>query len=207
MTKTLAGARGTVCGGVYAPVCALTLPHGARLIALPPQLIIFQVTPRLGLLGSLFAVAAKVSFPAGRSSISTVVNVEVIASIILEVSANAVLVALVSGVEVAVNEYVPAIMNVRLLNVATPLTAATVVVPPTFAGVELMVIGAVELVTTLLLASSTLTLTAAKGVTLPPSGLLAGGCGVKTSCTGVPGVTLKAVLIAPVRLAALAASV
>jgi hypothetical protein len=124
---------------------------------------------------------------------STVVNVEVIISDILEVRVNWLLVALASGVEVAVNEYVPAIMNVRLLNIATPLTAATVVVPPTFAGVEVMTIGAVELVTTLLKASSTLTATGVSGVTLPPSGLVAGGggCTVNASFEAAAGFTVS----------------
>jgi hypothetical protein len=44
-------------------------------------------------------------------------------------------------------------VNTRLLNVATPFTAATVVVPPTPAAVEVIVIDAFEPVTTFPLAS------------------------------------------------------
>jgi len=60
-----------------------------------------------------------------------------------------------------------------------PLTAETVVVPPTlFVGAEVMAIEAVELVTTFPSASSTDITEAVRDYLLMP---LAGGCVVKTS--------------------------
>ncbi len=77
-----------------------SVPHGPRVVELPPQLIIFQVTPRLGTFGSPLAFPTKVS---EASSIVTLVNVEVIAPVMVEVNVNPLLVAGVSAPEEAVN--------------------------------------------------------------------------------------------------------
>src|SRR5271156_3440257 len=79
------------------------------------------------------------------------------------------LVALVSPGDAAVNVYVPAVANCRALKVATPATADTVVVPLTPAAVELIVIVAFELVTTLPLPSWTSTTTGASWMPAVPA--------------------------------------
>ncbi len=78
---------------------------------------------------------------------------------------------------------------------ATPFTAATVVVPPTPDGVELMVIDALEPVTTFPPASSTLTTTEASAEPAVPFA----GCVVKTSFDPVPAAMLNELLVALVR--------
>lgn len=160
-----------------------------------------QATLRLGLLGSPLAVAMKVSVPDGRSSIFTVVNVDVIVTVILELRVNGLLAAVVNEPETAVRVYVPAMVNWRLLKVATPLTAATVVVPVTFAGDELTVMDADDLFARLPFASSKATNTEGIGVVLPPSAPLPIGCDVlvcpcavvvKTSVAAAPALTAMA---------------
>jgi hypothetical protein len=73
-------------------------------------------------------------------------------------------------------------VNARLLNVATPLTAATVVVPLTPPGAELMVIEALDPVTTFPDPSWTCTTTLAMGVPDVPFT----GCVVNTSFVAGP---------------------
>src|SRR6266478_494891 len=96
----------------------------------------------------------------------------------------------------------------RVENVATPATAAAVAVPdnvPPPGLVPMAIVTAfVAVVTTFPLASSMLTCTA--GVIAAPA-IAFVGCTVNASFAGVPGVTLKAVLVAPVKPAELAASV
>jgi len=87
-------------------------------------------------------------------------------------------------------------VKVKALNVETPAVAATVVVPLTFAGVELMTTAAVEVVTTFPKASSTVAAVGANGATLPPRALVAGGCVVNTSLAAGPGVIVTEPLVA-----------
>jgi hypothetical protein len=98
--------------------------------------------------------------------------------------------------------------TVNVENVATPLTAATVSVPPRVpdAGFVPMasVIELVAEVTTLPAASSTLTVTAGV-MTLPPATFV--GWTPKANLLGVPAVTLKAELTALVRPADVAIKV
>jgi hypothetical protein len=156
------------------------------------------------------ATAVKTSAP-GASSIFTVVIVDVIVTVIAEVSVNCVLFALVSEgvteVELAVNVYGPAMENFKLAKAATPPAAVTVVVDvgdanklavPAGERVEAIVTGAFEpaaagFVTTLLKASSTPTVTWVKGVTFPPKGAFA-GCTRKASLVAAPGTIVMAVL-------------
>jgi hypothetical protein len=102
---------------------------------------------------------------------------------------------------------VPVLSSVRPENVATPATAATVAVPvivaePGFAPI------------------ATVTLPVNAGVGLPnasralttapntdPWSIVAGGCVVKNSAAGAPGVTLNAPLVRGVRPVEVAASV
>jgi hypothetical protein len=65
------------------------------------------------------------------------------------------LVTLVSPLDAAVSVYVPEVLRIKSEKVATPPTAATVVVPVTPEAVEVSVTGAVEVVTRLPPASST----------------------------------------------------
>ena len=86
---------------------------------------------------------------------------------------NCPLVVGVSPVDAAINVYVLAALNIRPLNVATPLVALTWMVPLTPAGVEDMLICALEDVTTFENWSSILTTTA--GVSACPAVPLVGG--------------------------------
>ena len=79
-----------------------------------------------------------------------------------------------------------------MLNVAMPPTADTVVVPPTPAGVELIVIEAFEPVTRFPFVSSTLTTTAAN--TEPAVPFV--GCVVNTSFEPVPALIVNELLVA-----------
>ncbi len=108
---------------------------------------------------------------------------------------NELLVALVRPVDAAESVYEPAPVKTKLLKVATPFTAATVVVPPTPDGVELIVIEALEPVTTFPPASSTLTTTEANAEPAVPFA----GCVVKTSFDPVPAAMLNELLVALVR--------
>src|SRR5262249_57023447 len=96
----------------------------------------------------------------------------------------------------------------RLENVATPLDAATVVVPdsvppPGLAPVATVML-AVELVTVLLNASCTVTCTAGAMAT-PATALV--GCTVNASLVAVAGLMLNAAEVAPVREGEVALSV
>src|SRR2546422_309822 len=96
----------------------------------------------------------------------------------------------------------------RVENVATPATAATVAVPDRVPPPGLVPSAAVTLplnpVAVLPCASWTVTCTA--GVMAPPAVVLLGWT-LKTSCVGVPTATLNAVLVAGVTPVAAAASV
>jgi hypothetical protein len=65
--------------------------------------------------------------------------------------------------------YLPLVVNNRLLNVATPFTAVTVSVPPTPAGVELIVTDAEDPVTRFPFTSSTCTATELSAVPAVPA--------------------------------------
>ena len=102
----------------------------------------------------------------------------------------------------------PALLIERLLNVATPLTAARVrgplkVPPPGFVPMAIVTL-LLSLVTTLPPASSTETRTA--GAMLAPA-VAALGCVVKTTLLAAAAVTLKAVEAAPLRPPSAALSV
>ncbi len=97
---------------------------------------------------------------------------------------------------------------VNVENVATPETAATVVVPvsvppPGFAPVATAT-SPLNPVAVFPCASRAVTCTA--GAIVAPAVVFV-GCTVKASWLAEPGVMLKAVLVAPVRLGALAVSV
>src|ERR1700751_4015160 len=96
----------------------------------------------------------------------------------------------------------------RLLNVATPFTAFTFVVPlnvPPAGFVPIAIAtAAVLVVTTLLFASSTCTVTA--GVMAEQAAVFE-GCVPNTSCVAVPGVMLKVLLVPAVNPVLLAARV
>ncbi len=108
---------------------------------------------------------------------------------------NELLVALVRPVEPAESVYEPAAVKTRLLNVATPFTAATVVVPPTPDGVEVMVTDAVDVLTRLPPASCTCTATLARGLPAVPFV----GCVEYTSFAATPAAMLNELLVALVR--------
>jgi hypothetical protein len=93
------------------------------------------------------------------------------------------LVAPANPLAAADSVYVPDVLNTRLLNVATPFTAVTVSVPPTPAGLELIVTCADDPVTRFPLASSTCTTTELRGV---PAGPLDGGSVVNASLLAAP---------------------
>src|SRR5690348_16983915 len=88
-----------------------------------------------------------------------------------------------------------------VLNVATPPTAETVVVPARVPPPGLAPIATVTLpvkpVTRFPSGSSALTWTA--GVSVAPAVVVAGGCTVKASCVARPGTIVKPVLVAPER--------
>jgi hypothetical protein len=94
-------------------------------------------------------------------------------------------------------------VNTRLLNVATPLTAATVVVPLTPPGVDVMLIDAFELATTFPPASSTFTITAAIALPAVPFA----GCVLNTSFAPAPAPIVKELLVALVSPLAAAVNV
>ncbi len=95
----------------------------------------------------------------------------------------------------------------RFENVATPATAATVVVPVSAPPPTLFAIASVTLpvnpVATLPLPSSARTVMAGRMATLAVASV---GCCAKTSCVAAAGMTLNAVDVAPIRLVALAPS-
>src|SRR5579863_8797747 len=123
------------------------------------------------------------------------------------VTLNAMLVAPVRLVALADRVYpVPVLLMFNVENETTPFTAATVSVPPSvpldgFVPIA-MVIEFVAVVTTLPRESSTLTVTAGE-IALPAVTFV--GWTVNASLFAAPAVTLKAVLVAPVKVAALAA--
>src|SRR2546429_661304 len=122
---------------------------------------------------------------------------------------NALLVAPVRPVADAVSvKPVPALAMLRLVKEWSPLTAATVVVPERVPLAGLVPIATVMLVvavvTVLPWASWTATCTA--GVIAAPAAALL-GCTVKASFAAAPTLMLNAVLVAPVRPVADAASV
>ena len=86
--------------------------------------------------------------------------------------------------------------SVRSLKVATPFTAATVVVPPRVLPPGLLpnpiVTSPVNVGTGLPAGSSAVTCTAG-AITWPATVFV--GCCVKTSCVALPGVTSKALLV------------
>jgi len=91
-----------------------------------------------------------------------------------------------------------------LLNVATPFTALTVNVPPTPAGVELIVTEADDPVTRFPFASSTCTTTELSAV---PTGPLAGGPVVNASLLAAPAPIVIGLLVTAVNPLAAAVSV
>src|SRR5437763_14215420 len=95
----------------------------------------------------------------------------------------------------------------RVENVATPATAATVVVPARAPPPGFVPIAAVTLplnpVAVLPCASWTVTCTA--GVIVAPAAVLL-GCTLNTSCVAAPVVMVNGADVAPLRLALLAAS-
>src|SRR4029077_20899699 len=96
----------------------------------------------------------------------------------------------------------------RLENVATPLTAATEVVPdkvPPLGFVPMAIVMEVAALVTVLPWASWM-VTCIAGVIAAPAPTFV-GCTVKASFDAVPLVTLKAVLVAPVRPAAAATRV
>src|SRR5437773_788459 len=109
----------------------------------------------------------------------------------------------------AVSVYpVPVLVILRSKNVATPLTAATglvpLSVPPPGLAPGATVTGPVKLGTTLLAASSALTCTA--GLIAAPATVV-DGCTVNTSWVAVPGVMSKALLVTGANPEALAVKV
>jgi len=127
-----------------------------RLLMSPVIVAIRQTEKPMATVGGLLVEAG-----AGRKVVLGTIMTD---TATLEVMVNGLLFTLIRPVE-AVKVYVPAIVNCRLLKVATPFDAATVVVPLTVPAPvdvldEVMVIGAVELVTTLPKVSCMLTTTA-----------------------------------------------
>src|SRR4029077_10948215 len=125
------------------------------------------------------------------------------------VMAKLLLVAPVRVVADAVKVYpVPALLMLRFAKVATPLTAATVVVPARVPLAGLVPIATVMLVaavvTVLPWASWTATCTA--GAFVAPAAALLGST-MKTTLAAAPALMLNALLVALVRLAADAVSV
>jgi len=114
-----------------------------------------------------------------------------------------VLAPLVNPGEAAINAYVPEVFRIKLEKVATPLTAFTVSVPVTPEAVELIVTGAVEVVTTLPL-PSWIWAVVLKGVPAVP---FEGGPEVKTTLEGMPAPIVMLLLVAPVSPADAACSV
>ena len=94
-------------------------------------------------------------------------------------------------------------MKIRLLNVAIPFTAFTVSVPPTPAGVELMVTDADDPFTRFPLASSTRTVTGVSAVPAAP----VDGAEVNTNIFAVPATIVVALLVTPANPDAAAVSV
>src|SRR5438552_1956731 len=96
----------------------------------------------------------------------------------------------------------------RFANVATPLTAATVVVPERVPLAGLVPIASVMLVVAVVTALPCIswTATCTAGVIAAPAAALL-GCTVKTSFAAAPAVMLNALLVAPVRPVADAVSV
>src|SRR6266496_5647080 len=86
------------------------------------------------------------------------------------------------------------VLKIRLLNVATPATAFTLSVPLTPGGVELMVIAAVDPVTTLPPASCTWT--TMDGLSGCPAMPLAGGCVENTKLVATGVITVESVVFA-----------
>src|SRR5438552_7412309 len=122
---------------------------------------------------------------------------------------NALLVAPVRPVADAVSVYpVPAVLMLRLEKVATPLTAATVVVPERVPLAGLVPIASVMLVVAVVtvLPWESWTANCSAGVIAAPAAALL-GCTVKASFAAAPTLTLNAVLVAPVRPVVEAASV
>src|SRR5881396_1896294 len=143
---------------------------------------------------AVLGCAVKTSFAAGPT---------------LRVMLNALLVAPMRPVADAVSVYpVPGLLMLRFAKVATPLTAATVVVPARVPLAGLVPIATVMLVvavvTVLPWASWTATCTA--GVIAAPAAAVL-GCTVKTSFAAAPTPMLNAPLVAPVRPVADAISV
>jgi len=128
-----------------------------RLLTSPVIVAIRQTEKPMATVGGLLLEAG-----AGRKVVLGTIMTD---TATLEVTVNGLLFTVIWAVKVAVKVYVPAIVNRRLLKVATPFDAATVVVPLTVPAPvdvldEVMVIGAVELVTTLPKVSCMLTTTA-----------------------------------------------
>src|SRR2546425_1023248 len=122
---------------------------------------------------------------------------------------NALLVAPVRPVADAVSVYrVPGLLMLRFAKVATPLTAATVVVPARVPLAGLVPIATVMLVVAVVtvLPWASWTATCTVGVIAAPAAVLL-GCTVKTSFAAAPTVMLNALLVAPVRPVADAVSV
>src|SRR3989454_376915 len=96
----------------------------------------------------------------------------------------------------------------RLEKVATPLTAATVVVPEFFNDTASAEISTLSLLDALpiLLPWASWTATCTAGVIAAPAAVLL-GCTVKTSFAAAPALMLNALLVAPVRPVADAVSV
>jgi hypothetical protein len=89
------------------------------------------------------------------------------------------LLTLLSPEEAAVSVYVPEVFRIKSEKVATPFTAFTVSVPPTPAGVELIVTEAVDPVNGFPFSSSTCTTT---GLNVVPAASVAGGSVENASC-------------------------
>jgi len=88
--------------------------------------------------------------------------------------------------EAKVNVYVPPVVCVRFVNVATPLTAVTVVVPPNVPPEAVTVTDAVEVVTVLFVESTIRTTgcVAKTAPDVPPTGCVV----IKTAVASVRGV-------------------
>src|SRR5919198_4055941 len=125
------------------------------------------------------------------------------------VMSNAALAADVRPVAPALSAYpVPARAILRSANVAMPLTAVFVSVPartPPIGFVPMATVTAVDAVVTVL-PNASCTATCTLGVIARPATVVL-GCTLQPSLLGVPAVILNAVLIAPARPFAVAASV
>jgi hypothetical protein len=196
----------------------VAMPAAAAIVAVPdsvPALAlvpIVTVTFPVKLVATLSFRSSAVTWTAGMlepAAVFTGWTVNASFAAAAGVMVNAFEVAWDAPPEVAVSVYpVPALSMLKSLNVATPATAALVSEPdrvPELGFVPMPTVTLpVNVVTVFPATSCPVTVTA--GVTDAPATVLV-GCALKTSCASAPIEIVNAVLVAVVRLVALADSV